>query len=100
MKRLLLILLLLPVFVAGQIPIDSFYVPGAQWTEVATTTLLPCSTGPTEVSDVLGRILYKKSILFESGNYKLRIDNLVPGMYMMQLTDIKARKFMFKFVKE
>ena len=47
MKRLLLILLLLPVFVAGQIPIDSFYVPGAQWTEVATTTLWPCSTGPT-----------------------------------------------------
>ena len=53
-----------------------------------------------EVSDVLGRVLYKKNVVFEEGNYMLRIDNLVPGMYLMQLTDTKARKFMFKFVKQ
>ena len=54
----------------------------------------------TEVTDVVGRSVYKNSITFADGSYRLDVGNLVPGVYLMQLTDVKGRKFMFKFVKE
>ena len=46
---LLSLTLFLHCFAFGQtIPLDSFYAPGASWTEVAQTEYWPCSTGPSE----------------------------------------------------
>ena len=60
MKRFLLSLAFLTQhsfsFGQTQIPLDSFYVPGTSWTEVATTDLSPCSTGD-DISNY--GILYK-----------------------------------------
>ena len=36
----------------------------------------------------------------EEEKYRLNLTNLVQGIYLLQLTDAKGRKFMFKFVKE
>lgn len=45
---LVVILLLLHGRSEGQIiPLDSFFVPGASWTEVVHTVYYPCSSGPT-----------------------------------------------------
>ena len=53
---LLIICMCLPSFAQTSIPLDSFYVPGSSWTEVATTEYSPCSAG-NDVN-VIG-ILYK-----------------------------------------
>jgi len=53
-----------------------------------------------EIWDVVGRSIYKESIRFDRETTDLRIMNGPPGMYVLQLTDSKNRKFRFKFVVE
>lgn len=53
-----------------------------------------------DISDVVGRSIYSNTASFSNGRYSLDIGNVLPGVYLMQLTDAKGRKFMYKFVKE
>ena len=53
-----------------------------------------------EIFDLLGRVVYRNSVNFDEGSYKLQMTNLMPGMYLAQITDSKGRKFNNKFVKE
>lgn len=53
-----------------------------------------------EVFDVVGQLVYSNLIIFEEGVYRLQLPNINQGMYLLNITDDKERKFMFKFVVE
>lgn len=51
-----------------------------------------------EMWDAIGRSIYKEQIMFPSQTSSLHMRNVVPGLYMLQLTDSKGRTFKFKFI--
>lgn len=53
-----------------------------------------------EVFDVVGRKVGKEKITFNASTAKLRVYNVSPGIYLLQLTDSKKRIFKYKFVIE
>jgi hypothetical protein len=53
-----------------------------------------------DISDVLGRSVFKEDVLFKENNYKLNLSRLVSGMYVASIIDHNGRRFIFKFVKE
>jgi hypothetical protein len=54
----------------------------------------------TTVTDVAGRVVYRDNVAFIEGNYRLNLNKLSVGMYLMELTDDRGRKYNFKFVKQ
>jgi hypothetical protein len=50
--------------------------------------------------DALGRNIYKQSLTFTSTTQTLQLGNILPGIYLMKLTDGKGRNFIFKFTVE
>jgi hypothetical protein len=53
-----------------------------------------------DVSDVLGRSVFKENVRFIDNSYKLNLDKIAQGMYVTSIIDSKGRKFVFKFVKQ
>jgi len=51
-----------------------------------------------EITDIVGRSIYKKKLLFNGNLANLQVENGSPGMYLLQLTDSEKRIFKFKFV--
>ena len=53
-----------------------------------------------EIFNAIGVSVYKNNLLFSSGTDQIRLVNVVPGLYLLKLTDSEGRKFIFKFVEE
>ena len=51
-----------------------------------------------EVVNALGQSIYKEQQQFDNKRLRLQLGNLVPGMYMLHLTDAQGQRFNFKFV--
>jgi hypothetical protein len=51
-----------------------------------------------EVWDAVGRTIYKQAQAFNGQKTELQLDNIGPGMYLLQLTDGQGRRFNFRFV--
>ena len=50
------------------------------------------------VQDVLGKRVYHQSVQFTANTASIQVGNLPPGVYLLQLTDEKAKVSDFKFV--
>ena len=50
------------------------------------------------VQDVLGKRVYHQSVRFSANSASIQVGNLPPGVYLLQLTDEKAKVSDFKFV--
>ncbi len=53
-----------------------------------------------EIYDVVGRRVYGNKLQFSGKIAKLHVGDIVPGMYLLQLTGTDEKMFRFKFVKE
>ena len=51
-----------------------------------------------DVLDVLGKRVYHQSVQFTANTASIQVGNLPPGVYLLQLTDEKAKVSDFKFV--
>ena len=51
-----------------------------------------------EVTDALGRVLYKQVRTFSNNKLRLALDNVPPGLYLLHITDSSGKMFNFKFV--
>jgi len=51
-----------------------------------------------EISDIVGQSIYKEKLLFNGNSINLQLGTLIPGMYLLELTDNENRSFKFKFV--
>jgi len=53
-----------------------------------------------EITDVLGRSMFKQTLGFTDAISQIQVRNVTPGLYLLQLTDSEGRMFKFKFVVE
>jgi len=53
-----------------------------------------------EINDMLGRGIYKAKLQFVQAKSVLNLNSVVPGIYLLKLTDSHGTQFMFKFVVE
>lgn len=53
-----------------------------------------------EISDVVGRSILKQTLEFTDATSSFQVRNVMPGLYILQLTDSEGRMFKFKFVVE
>ena len=53
-----------------------------------------------DISDVLGRSVFKEPVAFRENSYQLHLENIAAGMYVASVIDSKGRTFIFKFVKQ
>ena len=53
-----------------------------------------------EITDAVGRSVYHAEQTISARKGSIDVGNVSPGMYLLQLTDSKGRKFVFKFVIE
>jgi hypothetical protein len=51
-----------------------------------------------KIYDALGRNVHKDEVQFENLKSKLNLNNLSPGMYVLEIADSKNRIFRYKFV--
>jgi hypothetical protein len=58
------------------------------------------ATVQVDVTDIMGRSVYKEEIVFREGNYRLNLNKIASGMYIANIIDSKGRRFIFKFVKQ
>jgi hypothetical protein len=53
-----------------------------------------------EAWDALGQSIYNKQVAFSTQRLQLQLGDMLPGLYMLQLTDSNGQKYNFKFVIE
>ncbi|MCW3120509.1 MAG: peptidase and matrixin and adamalysin, partial [Flavipsychrobacter sp.] len=53
-----------------------------------------------EVYDVVGRSIYRNKRSFINKTTNLHLDNIVPGVYLLQIIGVDDKAYRFKFVKE
>jgi hypothetical protein len=53
-----------------------------------------------EAWDAIGQSIYNQQAVFSAQRLQLQLGDMLPGLYMLQLTDSKGLKYSFKFVVE